>query len=45
MLTFVIYFAGDNTSKLYLPDMISVLGYLKGGIDRIFYCFTKNFLE
>ena len=35
--------ADDNTPYSCLSDMISVLGQLKGGIDEIFYWFTKNF--
>ena len=38
-------FAGDNTPYSCLSNMISVLGQLKGGIDKIFDWFKKNFLE
>ena len=38
-------FADDNTPYSCLSDMISVLGQLKGGIDKIFDWFKKNFLK
>ena len=37
-------FADDNTPYSCLSDMISVLGQLKGGIDKIFDWFKKNSL-
>ena len=36
-------FADDNTPYFCLSDMISVLGQLKGGIDKIFDWFRKKF--
>ena len=38
-------FAGDNTPHSCLSDMISVLGQLKGGIDKIFDWLKKTFLK
>ena len=38
-------FADDSTPYSCLSDMISVLGQLKGGIDKIFDWFKKNFLK
>ena len=38
-------FADDNTPYSCLSEMISVLGELKGGIDKIFDWFKKNFLK
>ena len=38
-------FADDNTPYSCLSDMISVLGQLKGGIDKISDWFKKNFLR
>ena len=38
-------FADDNTPYSCLSDMRSVLGQLKGGIDKIFYWFKKIFLK
>ena len=38
-------FADDNTPHSCLADMISVLGQLKGGIDKISDWFKKNFLK
>ena len=38
-------FADDNTPYSSLSDMISVLGQLKGGIDKIFDWFKKRFLK
>ena len=38
-------FADDNTSYSCLSDMISVLGQLKRGIDKIFDWFKKKFLN
>ena len=38
-------FADDNTPYSCLSDMISVLGQLKGGIDKIFDWFKKHFLK
>ena len=38
-------FADGNTPYSCLSDMISVLGQLKGGIDKIFDWFNKNFLK
>ena len=38
-------FADDNTSYSCLSDMISVLGKLDGGIDKIFDRFKKYFLK
>ena len=37
-------FADDNAPYSCLSDMISVLGQLKGGIDKKFDWFKKNFL-
>ena len=37
-------FADDNTPYSCLSDMISVLGHLKGGIDKIFDWFKKKIL-
>ena len=38
-------FADDNTPYSCLSDMISVLGQLKGGIDKMSDWFKKNFLK
>ena len=38
-------FADDNTSYYCLSDVISALGRLKEGIDKIFYSFKKKFLK
>ena len=38
-------FADDNTLYSCLSDMISVLGQLKGGIDKIFDWFKTDFLK
>ena len=38
-------FADDNTPYSYLSDMISVLGQLKGVIDKIFDWFKNIFLK
>ena len=38
-------FADDNTPYSCLSDMISVLGQLKGGIDKIFDWFKRIFLN
>ena len=38
-------FADDSTPYSCLLDMIFVLGQLKGGIDKIFNWFKKNFLK
>ena len=38
-------FADDSTPYSCLSDMISVLGQLKGGIDKTFDWFKKNFLK
>ena len=38
-------FADDNTPYSCLSDMISVLGQLKGDIDKIFDWFKKKFLK
>ena len=38
-------FAGDNNPYSCLPDMISVLGQLKGGFEEIFYWFQKIFFK
>ena len=38
-------FADDNTPYSWLSEMIFVLGQLKGGIDKIFDWFKKNFLK
>ena len=38
-------FVDDNTPYSCLSDMISVLGQLKGGIDKIFDWFKKHFLK
>ena len=38
-------FADNNTPYSCLSDMISVLGKLEFGIDKIFDWFTKNFLK
>ena len=38
-------FANDNTPYYCLSDMISVLGQLKGGTDKIFGWFRKIFLK
>ena len=38
-------FADVNTPYSYLSDMISVLGQLKGGIDKIFDWFKKIFSQ
>ena len=38
-------FADDNTPYSCLSDMISVLGQLKRGIDKIFDWFKKNYLK
>ena len=38
-------FADDNAPYSCLSDMISVLGQLKGGIDKIFDWCKKNFLK
>ena len=40
-----ISFANDNTPCSCLSDMISVLGQLKGGIDKISDWFKKKFLK
>ena len=37
--------ADDNTPYFCLSDMISVLGQLKGGVDKVFDWFKKNFLK
>ena len=37
-------FVDDNAPYSCLSDMISVLGQLKGGIDKKFDWFKKNFL-
>ena len=38
-------FADDNTPYSCISDMISVLGQIKGGIDKIFDWFKKHFLK
>ena len=38
-------FADDNTPYSCLSDMISVLGQLKGGIDKVFDWFKKKILK
>ena len=38
-------FADDNTPYSCFSDMISVLRQLKGGTDKIFDRFKKNFLK
>ena len=39
------YFADDDTPYSSLSDMMSVLGQLKVGIDKIFDWFKKGFLK
>ena len=38
-------FSGDNTPYSCLSDMISVLGQLKRGIDKVFAWFKKKILK
>ena len=38
-------FADDNTPYSCSPDMVSVLGHLKGGVDKILDLLKKTFLK